>query len=141
MGTVLRSLTGPVVGRERELARLTDAVRAGGVTYVHGLPGIGKSALLGAFADDARTGGTHVIALDCRAVEPTERGFLHGAGGFADAEALVEHLRVHAPAVLVLDQYENFRLMDSWLRRTLVPALPDDVAVVLGCRERPLAAW
>ena len=32
-----------------------------------------------------------------------------------------------APAVLTLDHYEVFRLMDTWLRQVLVPALPDGV--------------
>ncbi|WP_158580061.1 winged helix-turn-helix domain-containing protein [Geodermatophilus marinus] len=142
MGTALRSRTGPVVvGRERELALVTKAVRAGGTTYVHGLPGVGKSALLTAVAQDARARGMHVVALDCRAVEPTERGFLRAAGGGTGIDALLAHLRARAPAVLVLDQYENFRLMDTWLRHVLVPALPDGVALVVGCRERPLAAW
>ena len=45
------------------------------------------------------------------------------------------------PVVLVLDHYEVFRLMDTWLRRTLVPALPPGVALVVGGRERPVAGW
>jgi hypothetical protein len=130
-----------VLGREPELARVTEGVRAGTLTYVHGLPGVGKSALLGAFAEDARAGGIDVIALDCRAVEPTERGFLGAVGACADVRGLVAELGARAPVVVVLDHYENFRLMDTWLRRTLVPSLPDGASLLFGCRERPVASW
>ncbi len=54
---------------------LEDDVR---VIFLHGIPGIGKSALLRAFLSDTRDAGANVIALDCRTVEPTERG-LHDA--------------------------------------------------------------
>ena len=43
--------------------------------------------------------------------------------------------------VLVLDHYEVFRLMDTWLRQVLVPALPVTVGLVLAGRERPVAGW
>lgn len=43
--------------------------------------------------------------------------------------------------VVALDTYEVFRLMDTWLRQVLVPALADNVRVVLCGRERPFAAW
>jgi hypothetical protein len=119
-----------------------DSARTGGITHVHGLPGMGKSVLLDTFADRVQAAGGHVIALDCRAVEPTERGFLRAAGGFDDVAALGAHLRaLERPVVVVLDQYEHFLLLDTWLRRTVVPALPTGAAVVLACRERPVPAW
>ena len=80
-----------------------------------------------------------VLLLDCRTVEPTERGFLAAAGGFDDVEAFVRHLRgVAPPVVLVLDHYEVFRLMDTWLRQVLVPALPAGASLLLAGRERPV---
>jgi hypothetical protein len=119
-----------------------ESVVTGAVTHVHGLPGMGKSALLATFADREQSAGAHVISLDCRAVEPTERGFLRAAGGFDDVAALGAHLRtLGRPVVVVLDQYEHFLLLDTWLRRTVVPALPAAAAVVLGCRERPVPGW
>ena len=105
---------------------------------MHGIAGMGKSELLAAFADRARESGTTVLALDCRTIEPTERGFL-GAVGFDDVDSLAKGL-AH-PAVLALDHYEVFRLMDTWLRQVLVPALPDGVSLVMSGRERPVAGW
>jgi hypothetical protein len=142
VGTATRSRTAALLGRGHEIALLTESVRTGGVTHVHGLPGIGKSALLDTFADRQRAAGGQVVALDCRAVEPTERGFLRAVGGFDDVAALGTHLRaLERPVVLLLDQYEHFLLLGTWLRRTLVAALPAGAAVVLGCRERPVPAW
>jgi hypothetical protein len=132
----------PFFGREAELAALLELADEGStrVTALHGIAGIGKSELLITFAEEARAIDTTVLALDCRSVEPTERGFLGAAGGFDDVSALTDHLRGRA-AVLVLDHYEVFRLMDTWLRQVLVPALPDGVSVVISGRERPVAGW
>ena len=79
--------------------------------------------------------------LDCRAVEPTERGLLRAAGGFEDVESFVRQLRA---------------LRHRWCsRRPLrgVPAdghlaaagaragLPPGASVLLAGRERPVGAW
>jgi hypothetical protein len=112
------------------------------VVCLHGIAGIGKSVLLSTFLEQRRAAGDDVVELDCRTVEPTERGFLHAAGGFDDVGELVRHLgTLPAPVVLTLDHYELFRLMDTWLRQVLVPALPAGVTLVLAGRERPLAGW
>jgi hypothetical protein len=110
-----------IVGRERELERLHERAR---VAFVHGIPGIGKSALLDAFLADL----PGVVRLDCRSIEPTERGF-------------VEALGPSMPALLALDHYEVFRLMDTWLRQVFVPALPDGTRILLAGREPPVASW
>src|SRR6185369_7432627 len=70
------------VGRERELSLLLKAINDDGyaVVYLHGIAGIGKSRLLSAFAERAHGHGSAVILIDCRAVEPTEQGFLRELG-------------------------------------------------------------
>jgi hypothetical protein len=110
------------VGREGELATLTEV--CGGevacVLYLHGIAGIGKSALLGVFLKRLRETGASVLYLDCRTVEPTERGCLAAAGPVDSVDALMAHLgELPQPVLLVLDHYELFRLMDTWLRRVL----------------------
>ncbi|MGY1739076.1 winged helix-turn-helix domain-containing protein [Geodermatophilus sp. SYSU D00684] len=142
MRAATRPGAAPLLGRGPEVTLLLDHLRRGGTTHVHGLPGIGKSALLHAFAGLAADAGATVVALDCRTVEPTERGLLGALGGHPTVEALVAALEgPEPPVVLVLDQYEHFRLMDTWLRRTLAPALPAGTLLVLGSRERPVPAW
>ena len=42
--------------------------------------------------------------------------------------------------VLVLDTYEQLRLLDTWLRQELVPGLRDNTRLALAGREPPVAA-
>jgi hypothetical protein len=88
------------VGREAELQVLTEAGHGGDIRVVclHGIAGMGKSALLRSFLESARAGGASVNELDCRTVEPTERGFLHAVVVVAAAVAAVvqrERARLH----------------------------------------------
>lgn len=66
-----RSRTETLVGRGTELALLDDLVRSPehAVAYVHGIAGIGKSALVGTLVERVATAGTAVTYLDCRTVE------------------------------------------------------------------------
>jgi len=132
------------VGRDVEVARLADAVRSpdASVVFLHGVAGLGKSTLLRAFVDCVAASGVSVTCLDCRVVEPTEPGFLRACAGDRDLAGLRAQLTAGPRhSVLVLDQVEVFRLMDTWLRQVLVPALPPQVVLVLAGRERPVAGW
>ena len=115
------------------------------VAVVHGIAGVGKSTLLHAAALDARARGTRVVALDGRAFEPTERGFLTSLGSalgtplatLADATgALAGDARV----LLTIDTHEQLRLLDAWLRQSFVPALPENARLLLAGRDTP-SAW
>src|SRR5262245_43213406 len=117
------------------------------VVHVNGVAGIGKSTLLDAFAARAREDGAAVVRIDCRAVEPTPRGFL---AEISDAlgepvervEDLAEILASLGERVVVtLDTYEVFRLLDSWIRMSFVASLPDNSRVLIASRNPPSAAW
>jgi hypothetical protein len=137
------------VGRVEEVNTLLHVLDEDGpfVTHVYGIGGIGKSSLLEVFAEEARAHGAAIIRFDCREIEPSERGFLRelsaGIGGRVTtpemAAARLEKLG--GRVVLALDTYEVFRMMDTWLRRVLVPALPENMRVLLCGREAPVAAW
>ncbi|MBS9402625.1 winged helix-turn-helix domain-containing protein [Halomonas sp. TRM85114] len=137
------------VGRTAELDALNDALGRDGarVVHVHGIAGIGKTALLERFAKQARDAGVTVVRLDCRNVEPTEPGFLKAlshaiGGGDQDIGALTARLGDLGPAtVLALDTYEVLRLLDTWLCRVFVPMLPENVRLFLFGRQRPLDTW
>jgi predicted alpha/beta-fold hydrolase len=77
-----------LVGREDERAILHQLLGEGGplVVFVHGLAGVGKSTLVQAFAVEARERGATVLRLDCRTIEPTERGFLAALASATGAE-------------------------------------------------------
>lgn len=136
-----------VTGRDAELAVLGETFAEDGpvVVYVHGLGGIGKSTLLGAYTVLARGRGATVALVDCGAVEPTERGLLTELAGVLGGEATLDGVLARARTfdrtVLVLDSYERFRLLDTWIRQTLLPALPASARLVIGSREAPPPGW
>ena len=140
----LRRQGRPLVGREPELRVLAELLDSGErqVGYLHGIAGIGKSVLLREFLGRSRDSGVSVVEIDCRAVEPTERGVLRAVGGFDSVDQLAQHLaNLPPPTVLALDHCEMFRLMDTWLRQVLAPALPASVSLLLSGRSRPVAGW
>lgn len=125
---------GALAGREREQAVLRGLLAGDGpvVTHVHGIAGVGKSALMRWLAGEASAGGVAVVALDGREIEPTEQGVRGALGDALDREGR---------ALLLVDTYELLRMIDPWMRRTLIPALSTDVRVVLAGREAPSNAW
>src|SRR5260370_15456545 len=69
----------PVFGRESELGLLSEAMLHAGprVIHVHGISGIGKSALISEFAAIWRSKKPTVLLLDGRTIAPTDGGFQH----------------------------------------------------------------
>jgi hypothetical protein len=137
-----------IVGRNNEMALLS---RLRGeerplVIHVSGIPGIGKSTLVEAFADAAAEHAS-VTTIDCRGVEPTPRGFVaHLAQRLAvsatDAAAIGGALaRSERRSILALDNYEVFGLLDAWLREEFLPQMPESARVVLVSRQRPSPGW
>lgn len=129
------------VGRKGELSTLESLIRSGdeAVVYVHGIPGIGKSALVRALAEGLAATGVGVVTFDCRTIEPTKRGLQAAlaADGFPSREGGDDDRL----SLLVLDHYEVFRLMDTWLRQAFVPTLPGSARLLLAGREPPVAGW
>lgn len=137
------------VGRAEERAALLRLLEPGGpvLAFVHGIAGVGKTALIDAFARDARARGAAVVRIDCRTVEPTAGGFLGAlsaaVGGAAGTPRAVARRLAGLGdcVVLVLDTYELLRLIDPWLRQDMIPQLPESVRVVVSGREPPAGAW
>ncbi len=138
-----------IIGRGRELTHLCDLVsnKAPLVVQLQGIPGIGKTTLLDAFAERASKRKIKVLRFDCRLIEPTERGFLHELGTAlgirtCSLRKLSGQLgKISWRVVIALDHYEVFRLLDTWLRQVFVPALGHNVRVLLAGRESPSVAW
>ena len=136
-------------GRKQELSQLLDTLSDSGpaVVFVHGIAGIGKSRLLATFAERARGKNATVLVLDCRAVEPTEYGFLRALGSrfgrnlFNAEDAATGLGSIGSRVILALDQYEVLKLLDAWLRQSFIPRLPSHVRLVLADREAPAPAW
>lgn len=135
------------VGRAAEVAlwraALDDEDPGFRVLHVAGPGGIGKTVLLGAFADAARASGGHVVELSGRDLEPLPVAVL---------AALAEMLDVppdNGPIttsdgqrlVLLVDGYEHLLPLDDWVRDELLPRLPADAVVALAGRAPPGPGW
>src|SRR4051794_2912012 len=135
-------------GRDRERAALAAlaADERPLMAVVHGIAGVGKSALLRAAVHDARQRGATAVLLDGRTVEPTAHGFLHALGSalgrqlHSVGEAAAALAAMPGRVVLLVDAYERLQLLDFWMRLVLVPALPASVRLVLAGRDVP-SAW
>jgi hypothetical protein len=146
-GVTTRRAEERVVGRERELALLAAAQRSDGpsVVFVHGLGGMGKTSLLRAYEHLARGQDATVAAIDCRSVEPTEDGLVGALaaalGSVGTLDGVLAAVEKADAAVILLDTYERFRLLDGWVRQVLVPRLPGSALLAIGAREPPAPGW
>ncbi|MQY03993.1 AAA family ATPase [Actinomadura macrotermitis] len=125
-------------GRTEELELFRTAVTSAEppftVLFVHGPGGVGKSALLDAFAAVAEEAGAAVTVLDGRTVAPAPHV----------VRAVVPAPRPAgggARRVLLLDTYERLMPIDDWIRDAFVPDLPAGTVVVLAGREAPGPGW
>ena len=101
------------------------------VVHVSGPGGIGKSTLLRELARRAAERGRSCITVDGRELGPAP-GML---------EAAMREATRHARPVVLLDSYERMIALDPYLRRELLPALPDQAFVVMAGRGAPDPAW
>jgi hypothetical protein len=140
-------------GREIELAFIDRCMRAdppASVIHVCGPGGIGKSALLRAAARRARTLGWEVLSVDGRELGPASGALEAVIRNAAVAEAdpggrnpglsLLRKGKGGGPLIL-LDSYERMTALDGYLRRDLLPTLPDRALVLIAGRGEPDAGW
>jgi hypothetical protein len=139
-----------LAGRRAELDRL-KAFAIGDeplVMHIQGIPGVGKTHLLNALAASVGEKGVFVVRIDARWCEPSPAALCRaicreiGASESEDPAVVAASLSDRAKrTLLVLDSYESFRLLDSWLRQDFLPALGDAVRTILSSREPPRPAW
>jgi hypothetical protein len=123
------------VGRNAELTLfgtvLTADHPAFSVLHVHGVGGVGKTALLQRFAEQADGAGRPVLLVDGHDVEPNPASF---ASALGDAE-------LPGAVVVLVDSYELLVPLDDWLREEFVAELPTGSLVVLAGRHAPAVGW
>jgi len=142
---ITRNAGANVVGRAAELDRLVRERAV--VCFVHGLSGIGKTALLQALAGRLAGQGVTVASIDGNDVEPTPDGMITALAAEArSADASIDAIRatlgrIDGPVVLLIDSYDALGLVDTWLRREFVPVLPDNVRLVVASRLPPGPRW
>ncbi len=140
------------VGRQNEISFLANAINAKKlpfiVAFAHGPGGIGKSWLLRAIMDNLGPKVQHLM-MDCREIEPTPQGFQAALGSALkmeepapDLNSVIARLtESDKRTVLVLDTYETFGLIDTWLRQEFIPSLTENVFTIIAGREVPNPAW
>jgi hypothetical protein len=124
------------VGRAGELELFRAALEGSArwsVLFVHGPGGVGKTALLTAFAEAAEAAGVPAWRVDLRGVEPSPPGFMAAVSGAA--------LESPGRQVLLVDTYERAAALDRWVREGFLPGLGADVLVVLAARDAPGSGW
>jgi hypothetical protein len=136
------------VGRAAELelflGALTESEPPFTVLWIYGPGGVGKTALLDAFADAAAGAGVGVVSLDLRGMEPSPPAFMAELGraiGLPAEASPREALAGRERAVLLLDTFEAAVGLEAWLREEFVPALPACALVVVAGRKGPGGAW
>ncbi|MFI7612038.1 BTAD domain-containing putative transcriptional regulator [Nonomuraea terrae] len=123
------------VGRAAERATFLELLRddrGGGspLLFVRGPTGIGKSALLRAFAADATAAGRRVWHLDGSAHDARER-FRRCPRELSGAEG----------PVLLVDAFERLDDLEPWLRDECLRQLPGGSVVVLEGTNGPSPGW
>lgn len=135
-------------GRDRELGLFRRAlVGSSGpfsVFFVHGLGGVGKTALLDECANEAARAGVLTVHLDARVIDPVPRAFLQALGevlGLADTDSPLDRLSREDAVVLTVDSYDALVTLDPWIRQTFLPQLPSRGVVMMAGRRPPCADW
>lgn len=101
------------------------------VLLVHGPGGIGKSALLRELTRRAGEAGFQIHGIEGRDVPPAPDAL----------ESLLAPAQSETRPLLVFDTFERIASLGGYLRRALLPSLPDAARVVIASRQRPEEAW
>src|SRR5260221_2939304 len=139
------------VGRESELALLREAISRSQPStplfFVHGPGGIGKTTLLEHLRAEAAVEGIVFVRIDVTGVSPKPDAILAAlanALGLSERAATLEQVVAgfsRDRGVLAVDSFESLGPMSSWVRDTLLAALPSQITVVLAGRQVPDTRW
>jgi DNA-binding NtrC family response regulator len=148
---IIETEKGAFIGRESTVNLINKIIVSKNLDYyvlfIHGLSGIGKTHLV---KEIIRQIDSEIISFnfDCREIEPTERGFLSQFSKKLDlnpdqgVDGIIQKLKgFNKRVVLVLDTFENFGLLETWLRKSFIPSLPDNVITIIVGRQPPNSAW
>jgi hypothetical protein len=122
------------VGRAAELSmleRCLDDDPPASVVLVHGPGGIGKSTLLRELGRRAESHRRETFFVEGRELPPMPDAL----------EAVLATARASDRPLVMIDSYERMAALDGYLRRGLLPSLPEQAVVVIAGRATPDPAW
>ena len=115
------------------------------VLYLYGPSGIGKTSLLGEFAQIGKSTQTPVIYLDAHTIDASPESFLtrlqlalNLTPTAVSVQAVATALSRH---ILLIDSYDRLASLDAWLRDLFLPRLSEQTLIVLAGRCPPSFAW
>jgi DNA-binding SARP family transcriptional activator len=128
-------------GRDEHLEqlRLWLGATSAKVLVLTGVPGVGKSALLGAFTRELARHGRPFVTVDGGVVPPTPEGFRRALGARGHAGALEWANR--RGAILLFDNFDDMGLLGRYLADELLPALGDGARLVVSARSADGQLW
>jgi hypothetical protein len=122
------------VGRKREVGFLDSLFVAdppANVVLLHGPGGIGKSTLLRQVQRTGAAAGWTPVLVEGRDLPPVPDAL---------DDALAEARQAERPLV-ILDSYERMTALGGYLRRAVLPELPDSTIVIIAGRRAPDPGW
>lgn len=122
------------VGRERELALFDELFvddPPANVVLLHGPAGIGKSTLLREVVRRGERRGWQPYWIEGRDLLPLPDAL---------EDALIGARHADRP-LIVFDSYERMTALGGYLRRSVLPSLPERAIVVVAGRALPDASW
>jgi hypothetical protein len=144
LGTTLKALGDEAfVGRQDELVSFREWLVAetpsAAILNVFGPGGIGKSALLAAFAGVIEGDGRLSIVADGGTFRATPEAFLEVLGGGTTEEATAR--LNESGTVLLIDTFEEITDLEPYLRHTFLPTLATGMKVVVAGRYPLASDW
>lgn len=137
------------VGRDGEIAVFQSALAERDfpffLLHIFGPGGIGKTSLLREYSHLSQQAGVQAAYLDARNIEPSPEAFREAvnlAFKVPSGSSLHDDLEEKGKRfVLLVDTYETLTPLDTWLRTTFLPELPQNILTVLAGRNPPAPGW
>mgnify|MGYP001457168688 CR=1 FL=1 len=111
------------------------------IIAIHGIAGIGKSTLLREFVKNR---SAKVILFNCQLIEPTPSSFKKAFVemlGMEDQPLPIIADKIEPQAVILLDQFESFRLLETWFRRDFMTIMQSKIKLIFASRVPPDHQW
>jgi AAA ATPase domain len=134
------------IGRSAELAAFEASLEHSepvSVLWLSGPGGVGKTALMQAWADQAQRAGWRTVRVDGRAVGLSGQAFAAAVESAVVADrSLPQADGTGATGLAVfIDTYERLEPLDGWLREQYLPSLPTQTLITIASRQLPGVEW